>query len=343
MGIQHYVKDLVPTLADGGPAVHVQTLWEWMESAKSEQMYLLKDLLVAAGVVIVSGKPKIGKKSLLMYLMCLAIASGKTIGPFVPVNPDGEHVIIFEQENTKAGNFKQWQWLAKGLGCDLAKLPKLHFFFQFPSMALESEASINEVLALIRACGAKLAVFDSLRACSRGNENDSEAASLLKNNIQKVQAEACGVMLIHHLKKGSNDKNGKHIQLDIDEELRGSGAFAGMYDQHFASRETPEGGLVMHRRDKNDGDLTWSVEWYFDRRNQSTTCRIQSAFDEEAIADGMEELVQVLSFGEDITMARAKEILAVPTEAVRVIVERLHTAGKLTRVGDSLRSAKESA
>lgn len=319
------------------PAVHVQTVWEWMQTAQSEQMYLLKDLFVAAGITIMSGRPKIGKKSLMMYMMNLAIASGKTIGPFIPVNPEGEHVIIFEQENTKAGNFKQWSWMAKGLGVDLASVPKLHFYYQYPGMVLESGTSIGEVLALIRAVGAKQVVFDSLRACSRGNENDSEAASLIKNNLQLVQDLGCGAMFLHHLKKGSNDKNGKPVLQDIDEELRGTGALAGMYDQHWALRETPEGGLSLQIRDKNDGDRFFSVEWFFDRRNQATTCRIQSAMDEGAISEGAAELLEILSFGEVLTLARVKEILALPGDAVRVIVDRLQADGKLILDGNEVR------
>jgi hypothetical protein len=333
-GIRHLLS-----LPEDKSSVHVQTLAEWMKTANAAQMYLLKDLMVAAGVTIMSGRPKKGRKSLLMYAMMLAIASGKPIGPFIPENPDGEHVIIFEQENTKAGNFKQWSWMAKGLGLDIERIPKLHFYYNFPHLVLESKETIQQVLQLIRACGAKQAVFDSLRACSSGNENDSEAASLIKNHIALIQNEDCGVMFLHHLTKATHDKNGKAVEKDIDDEIRGSGAWAGMYDQHWAIREEcddPRIPLNVTVRDKNDGDRFFKIEWLFDRRNQKTTFKMVSSFDEELLEEAENELEQVLSFGEPITEQRAKEILAMPWDATREVIERLLRNNKATWDGKLL-------
>lgn len=330
-GIRH-----LASLAEPDEVVHVQTLAEFLEKANDAPMYLLKDTLVAGGLVIVSGRAKRARKSQLMYEMLLALASGKTIGPFVPVNPEGEHVIIYQQENTVAGNAKQWNWILKGAGMEAP--PKLHFLYKYPRLILENEDAINVVLSHIKATGSKLVAFDSLRRCSRGNENDSEASSLISQNLSLIQKMGCTAMFLHHLTKPSKDKNGKPSEQDPDDELRGSGDWSGMYDQHVAIREKLTGTptLKVTLRDKNDGDKQYDLDWSFDRRNEKTTFKMLSAFDEESLTTAEVELAEVLSFGETITEIRAKEITGLPWDAVHAVIERMVLTGKIVKDGDKL-------
>lgn len=332
-GVRHH-----GSITEPEDPVHVQTLEEFLATADKAPMYLLKDTLVAGGLVIISGRAKRARKSQLMYEMLLALASGKQVGPFVPVNPEGEHVIIYQQENTLAGNAKQWNWILKGAGLNVKDVPKLHFFYKYPRLILENDDAIKVVLSHIKAVGAKLVAFDSLRRCSRGNENDSEATSLISQNFSLIQKQDCTAMFLHHLTKPSKDKNGKIIEQDPDDELRGSGDLSGMYDQHVAIREDSMGKptLKVTWRDKNDGDKMYLLDWTFDRRNEKTSFTMLSCYDEEIMMTAELELAEVLSFGEPISEHRAKEVVGLPADATRALIERMVTAGRIVKVGDKL-------
>lgn len=322
--------------------VQVQTLSDWMKTAHEEQMYLLDGLLPTAGISIISGRPKLARKSQLMYEAMLALASGKTVGPFVPLNKEGEHVIIFQQENTKAGNFKQWDWIARGAGLDLNSEPlrsKLHFYYKYPKLVLENDACVRDILKLVKACGAKQLVFDSLRRCSRGNENDSEASNKVGNNMSEFQRVGCGIMLLHHIVKTSRDKNGAVIQKDIDEALRGSGDWAGMYDAHWGIYETDDAEkLGVTTRDKNNGDSLFDLEWFFDRKQCITSFTMKPRSDADNMARLESDLLSTLSLVDDgVPFKRVVELLAVDKFTAETLLAQMIASGKLAKVGINYR------
>jgi hypothetical protein len=312
-----------------------------METAQEEEMYLLQDLLPTAGITIVSGRPKKARKSQLMYEAMMALASGQKVGPFVPLNPEGEHVIIFQQENTRAGNFKQWDWIARGQGIDLRSgniRDKLHFYFKYPKLVLENDACVQEILELVKQCGAKQAVFDSLRRCSRGNENDSEASNRVGNNLAELQRAGCGVMFLHHVTKTSRDKDGAVIQKDIDESLRGSGDWAGMYDSHWGIQETDGEQLMVTSRDKNNGDRTFNLEWFFDPARKQTTFTMAPTTDPENLARLETELSIIMATDDEgVSNKRVQEVLGIDRFTADALIEQMLASSKLTKTGNRLR------
>lgn len=233
----------------------------WMETAKDAPRWLINDFLPADTNVLVSGPPKRGKKSYLVFNMAMALATGKTVGPFTPTNPTPQNVLILEAEGGKREAYQRIMRLCRGAKIEPTTLPI--FFAHRQNISLTNPKWADIVSAFIVEHKISLLVIDTLRMHMDGDENSSEDFTYMARAINQFREAGAAVVYIHHVTKSSN------VERDIDEDVRGSGAITGYYDVHFALRaKTGMTYTELTVRSKEDGDKFYEVYWDFQGEGQ---------------------------------------------------------------------------
>ena len=201
-----------------------------------------------------AGEPT-SRKTLMAQHMAVCIAAGKPIfGEWAVKQGNVGHL---DYEMGPRLVTVRFQRLARGVGADLADLPRGTLSVgSIPIMFLdksEAEERLHEFME-----GKVFCSIDSLRNSSGGiDENDSGKIIPLMQMIQRVSERTrCAVTLVHHTRKkaGGGDK-GDSIEWDDPSMIRGSGGIVGASQGIFmfngGDAETPT--KVAHVRERWNG------------------------------------------------------------------------------------------
>jgi hypothetical protein len=127
---------------------------------------------------------------------------------------------------------------------------------------------------------------------------------------------------------------------DVDQDLRGSSALAGFYDQHYAMRTTSEietDPLNLIIRSKNDETKRFRVEWFFDRGRQATSFTMVPSTDPTNLARLESELSLILAGDEDgVSAKRVQEMLSIDRFTADALIEQMVESNRLTKTGNKL-------
>lgn len=172
--------------------------------------YVLEDYFALGSLVLIAGKPKEGKTTL-VYEAAVNIAQGK---PFLGRSTQQCGVLILAVEEHRRDVRMRLHNLGAGA------LDNFHLCIGPLS---PSPTFFTEVHSFIQSHEIKLVVIDTLAAFWRvENENDaSEMTKAVKPLLQLARDSGACVLLIHHARKSE----GSH-----GDEIRGSGALFGLVD-----------------------------------------------------------------------------------------------------------------
>jgi hypothetical protein len=141
--------------------------------------------------------------------------------------------------------------------------------------------------------------------------------SKVMHALNELRAVGATVMFVHHLRKSANMARDKAVDADPDEEIRGSSAIAGFYDQHWAlrgrnenafGRESKINDLLL--RSKDDEDKRFEVEWYIKKEGKTATFRMDETSEEVTLDKQMKECEMLLSAAsEAIAKKRIEEMM----------------------------------
>lgn len=316
------------------PAIWTPTLaGEWVDSVQGSQQYLLEGLLPDDSNILMSGKAKRAHKSWLVHAICMALATGKQIGPLVPFYKEGVPVWYLSAEGSKFGTKNRWLMLEHGLKVPF-RHPNLYFTHREPIL-MSDRAWVTKIKTFIRSRGVKLLILDPFVMFVNGDENSVEDMAAFMRVLNEFRAEGCSVMFIHHLRKSSRDGTAS----DPDEEIRGSSAFAGFYDQHWAIRQSIENtrfnDLII--RSKDDEGLLYKIRWNIDKVAQSADFEMNTRTAEEVWVELKGTLIATIMSGWEYTKPRLVDIVQSEgnleeKEAERMVAEYINE-GKIVPLG----------
>jgi len=191
------------------PLFHVNDIDE-----NAEEKWLVTGLLPERGRAIFAGPPKVGKTWLLTDL-AVALASGQ---PFLGFDvPAPVSVLYVLAEGSKVRWKKRLSALTAGRGANTV-LP-IHVM-PTDGVRLLDEENAPLLASRVRESGSSVVILDPLAMLSSADENKaSEVAPMLQRLDALIADTGASVVLVHHLRKPSNDRaSSLH-------DLRGSGVF----------------------------------------------------------------------------------------------------------------------
>ncbi len=248
-----------------------QRVDEWCASVKDEQKWLLEKLMPADAAILVSGKAKRAYKSWIAFQVAICLSTGRNAGPLVPVDTAGIPVLVLEAEGARASTRDRWRWLASGNELRMSDLKNIHFSHR-ANIFLDSSVWLDQVCKYIETHGIKFVIVDPLAMFSQGDENSSRDMVRLMHSFVSMKAQSATVMFCHHLTKTQQD-----WVRDIDEEVRGSSAIAGFYDQHWGLRKKQDTqrylDLMIRSKDgpEHNFELEWEISEMYERASFTMT------------------------------------------------------------------------
>lgn len=211
----------------------------WIEEtlAKPEKNWLLHHAILPGGLTVIGGRPKAGK-SFMAYLMAMALASGRQLGPFNP--RFGAHTCLYvDREGQDRETALRLRLLALGMGVQESALGRLHISHDPTAVDMRRADMAAFLVEEIRRTGAKAVLVDTMAKTSGDIEENSKKDVQKYLDVQSDVRAATGtaIVLLHHTNKAQFQYKDTMVNMDPDGGLRGSSALAASYDVIFSLQE----------------------------------------------------------------------------------------------------------
>lgn len=206
--------------------VEVPLIGDWTSEvlASPDNVWLVPNFIPKQGLVLVSGRPKLSKKSWFCYLLSFSMSTGVKVGPFTPERACG--VLYLNKEGADKAVAYRFLALAKSHGLELNQ--SLLRFWQRSGLFLDNKDHIFELCKIIHKYKIECVFIDTFPKCFQGDENNARDVGAALRGVEKLRDAGASVVLVHHIKKAKVDTIGGIP--DPDAGLRGSTALAGAYD-----------------------------------------------------------------------------------------------------------------
>lgn len=318
------VKNVLPPWETWRPML----IGDWVESVKDVPQWLLNDIFPADSNVLMTGLPKLSKKSWMSFLMAMAVATGVPIGHLVPAKPVPQGVLIIEAEDGRAQTANRWKWLAKAQGVELNDIKTLHFSHR-AGILLDQDEWVETVVKFVQQNNIKLVIVDTLAMHMQGDENEVRSVTKVMRAFSAMRQTNASVLFLHHLTKMSEKPR------DIDQEVRGSSAIIGFYDAHWAFRQKDEDQEYndLTIRSKAAEEKKFRVWWDINEGLGKASVEMQPRSKEDLIKESIELLTPSVAVGEPMTRRAAAEILGIDDGMVNEVLNRMIAGGILRKEG----------
>jgi hypothetical protein len=307
------------------------TLNNWARIAResADPEWLVDRLVPSQGFVLLSGAPKISLKTWFLKAVGLAVSTGNTVGPLVPVNKQGLNTLAILQEGALKPSGRRFDMLSKGMAIDIEQATKFYVGHRVKNLFLDDPTQVENLLDWCLDKEIQLLLLDPLAQVFRGDENSAQAIGKVMHAIKRFVDEKITVICSHHLSKNSND-----VQRDIDADIRGSSALAGAYDAHLALRVS-EGDrwLKMQCRYKDDEERGYNVVWHIDKDKADATLQMHEQDVENLDEPVLAHMSQVLIPGAMYTEGRLRKLWNCNDKIMLKTVDILVQQGILELVG----------
>ena len=231
--------------------------WAKEEWAKPGPTWLIDDFILAQGLHVISGPPKLAFKSWLWYTMAHVLTSGESRWGLNSTGAVATWTIALESPAKTTAN--RLLSIQKSLGVEHKETA---WWSHMSAHALDSMKDVNEIFDFIEKNNIRVICFDTLsKALCRGSENDAQVMNALLRNAARLQSLGCAVVVVHHWRKWGAEQDKESV--DIDMMLRGTTALAGGYDVHIGviPGDTP-GEVKWVRRSKEAEEKQFKASWY---------------------------------------------------------------------------------
>jgi RecA-family ATPase len=321
-------------------------LGHWLVQPIPEQKYLLDYVSQETGEsfgflptdskMLVSGKPKVAKKSLFAFATSLIVASGKPYKTLVPTDDKQTPVLILQAEGARTGTRDRWNWIANAMELkeEVGKLPI--YFDHRTSIILEDDKWFSAIRKTIETKRVGLIVLDPLVMYMKGDENNVADVRDVMKRLGEVAKTSWGttIMFVHHLNKGWAKDGGTP---DVDDEIRGSSAIAGFYDVHYAIRKKlpDQKHNELTRRAKDDEEALLTIEWEIDKNFGTAGFELVKVEDfDKPATKALDKLVHQLNqLSPGQSKFKREELKSVWQNNTELHILALIKAGKMVRSG----------
>jgi AAA domain/CHC2 zinc finger len=197
--------------------------------------WLVKPLIQSGVNGIMISRPK-GGKSLSVLDLAIALASGQQwLGFYV------ERVVtvgLVSREDYANATSWRLNRLCEGRGLhidDIADKLYVNTKVQVPSLALDNDADLQELMRQIEARGIEFLILDVFRVLHGADENDNTQMQKIIDRINQIQSKTgVQILLIHHTNKNNAGT--------LTESSRGAGATAGWAEYVIGLSTTDDSG-----------------------------------------------------------------------------------------------------
>lgn len=211
------------------------TLDEWAASVLDDPApkWIVKDLIPADNLVLISGHPKDSKKTWLgMWLALEAAAS------------DFKVAYIY-REGARRPTLQRFEALMEGGGIR-PEASRNIFFHHRGNFWLDDAEQVKNAVKFVKKNDIKLMFVDTFAKSVMSDENSSKDVGRAINATERLRDAGATVVLIHHLRKAGHAlSNGTSGTPEPDKDLRGSSALAGAYETHLAIRAYQGGCPIL--------------------------------------------------------------------------------------------------
>ncbi len=201
---------------------------------RSEDLYVVDELIPRASPALLVGLPKDGK-TLLALALAVAVAGGTSwLGR--KLYP-GKVLVLANEDAPLVTAIRLWQ-IARGMGIHLPDLNDRLCVVPFAPFRFDRPQDVRKLRRTLDAWAPKLAILDSLRRFSGADENSSEAmAAVTVPWAQLCQDYDCCVLPIHHLAKRAYGSSGG---TSFAGNIRGSGDLLALCRQVVGCKRTQD-------------------------------------------------------------------------------------------------------
>lgn len=195
--------------------------------------WLIPGVVPKKGITIVAGAPGC-MKSLIMQETASALTNNRPVfGEFTPTRRG--KVILVDGENSHSIIYDR----LKRIGMPPEKTLIVHNFRSFFDLLNEEHA--NTLMGEVKTHKPALIIFDTLRRCFSGNENDSSLINEIYQQTLSAIAEKCAVLLVVHTRKMGRGFG----VMDKLSEIRGTGDIPGIAAAVHMVNKTQDGMVVV--------------------------------------------------------------------------------------------------
>lgn len=217
------------------------TLAAWAQDVENDDApsFVIKDVLPADNLILLSGQPKDAKKTWFAMLTALVAATGVSLPSLKVIEP--VPVLYIYREGARRSTLNRFKALAAGHNLPPVDTIRNLYFHHRGNFWLDQGHWVGEVCDFIRLAKIKVVYIDTFAKSMQSDENSSREVGIAVQNAEKMRDAGATVVLVHHLKKGAHAlSNGKSGTPEPDKDLRGSSALAGAYETHWAIRSYPQ-------------------------------------------------------------------------------------------------------
>jgi RecA-family ATPase len=207
------------------------------------------------GYTLVSGLPKLARKSFFVERMALCIAGGISEKE---IRPTKQGVVLYIAEEGPRIDAKD-RLRAQCISLNLSEeeLSKNFFVMHLSGFRLFLPEHLEQILAWSDEHKPVAVVLDPWSKVGPDDENDTASTLVCMQAVSELQRKGISVCIVAHTRKMNYQ-----VKMDIDQEVRGSSALTGAYDTHVALRPKEEGlPIPMVVRNKNAEQKEWVLRW----------------------------------------------------------------------------------
>jgi len=304
-------------------------LEEWCAQVdkETEPEWLLKRLVPSDAAVIMSGVAKRSFKTWLAFQMCLALAKGTSISKLEPTA--AYNSLVLELEGARKQTRNRWKYLLSGADVPPGKITFIH---RYPVL-LDDPTWVERIKELVRTRNISFVVVDTLAKASRADENSARDVGNVMRAIDAIrQAKlGCTVLYLHHLKKPGDPE----LEIDIDDEVRGSSALQGFYDTHLALRKASSrsDSINLIARHKDDEERQFVVHWDIDKELSTAALQMDELSIDNLDADLLDNCAKCLLAGESYGVRDLCRAWGFSADMVMAVRDQLINDEILTKTG----------
>jgi len=226
-GLQALLAEIQIVSVEAAPLWTPSSLEGVANQQAGDVRYVVEGLIPAGDTTVIGATWKSGK-SLAAYRLILDVMSGKPAFGALEV-PEPLPVAVFQLEMPAREDDRRLRRLALGSGIPLEHLPRLAseghlLFFNRPPMNLTTPEGAARFCRVVRACGARFIVLDSLIAAFAGADlnDNSTVRAMFTRAFAPLTSEGITVLALHHHRK---PQNGSKRSPDDKSALLGAQAF----------------------------------------------------------------------------------------------------------------------
>lgn len=217
--------------------MNIITCSELLEMQFPEADWLVDGLVPGNGITFISGKQKVGKSYMCLYL-AYCVATGQKLFNKYPVKKG--NVLIVGKEDSQKLIQKRVKEFSEDKNLPISFCTDNDFF-------LDDGCDLQNLDNEIAKSGTNLLILDSLRRFYRGKEESSDDISLLHHALKQLlnKYTQLTIIIVHHHRKTSE---GNQFS-SPSESLRGSSDISAMLDSHLFLKITKDDEIEITQVD----------------------------------------------------------------------------------------------